>query len=399
MNSRILSKLRCPKCKGALGLRAFDVEQLPFSSPSQEKPGHRPEAGTGTIVKEGILLCEGCHVWYPVFAYVPVMLIFKTAFHEKFIKMHAAKLRDLVDYTPPRWAARPGEKATQATFTEEWNTLRDDDLSFSYTKAELKELHRKVWLKWQDTPPADVKEILDVGVGFGAEAQALQEITGAELYGVDLNFSLFNSGAAFSKNPLIHLIICSLFDLPFEEQAFDLVYCQGVLHHTYSTYEGFRSISALVKEGGQVFIWVYALEDWIALKGWFQGVLRCCLEGSVRSVLSRSPAFLRKAAVFSLALVLHPLIRRKRNRRLWKLKNTQHSLRDFFTPRYAHRHSINEVAEWFERLGFTFDYQSAATYRALFRRPISGIGGLGTKVQGSTLPQTVASCQVESKLV
>jgi SAM-dependent methyltransferase len=49
----------------------------------------------------------------------------------------------------------------------------------------------------------------------------------------------------------------NLFRPAFEPEQFDVVLCNGVLHHTANPQGGFRSISRLVKPGGYVVIGLY----------------------------------------------------------------------------------------------------------------------------------------------
>ena len=79
-----------------------------------------------------------------------------------------------------------------------------------------------------------------------------------------------------------------------------------------------------------------------------------------------------------LATLLHPVYRsRSRHGSQWRLRNTLHSVRDIFTPRYAHQHGFNEVLSWFEDKGFSTTMQSPARYRELFGKPLLGIGVIG----------------------
>ena len=340
-------------------------------------------------MREGLLLCASCKVWFPVSSYVPVMLIFSTNFHRLFLSRYRQHLESLSEYQMPAESANPGERSIQETFTDEWNAtdLNDESLSFTYTLEDLKSLNKYVWLKWINSKTRP-QQVLNVGCGLGNEALALADATQAkEVFGVDLNFALFRRGHIQKSNPKIHFLIASLFNLPFKSDSFDLVYCQGVLHHTYSTETAFESIASYVKRGGRLFTWVYALEDHLIPKGLLTPIARAkyLAEKVLRPLVSRSPKFLRDLFFLLASLVFHPLILcRVKHKKLWLLQNTNHSLRDWLSHRYAQRHSFNEVIDWYESNGFSLlDFQSPKAYRELFSERLHGVGltGVRTKIK------------------
>ncbi|MBV9622708.1 MAG: methyltransferase domain-containing protein [Acidobacteria bacterium] len=380
-------------------LRAFAEDYL--KGVDQDQPGTSPvPSGRLRIIREGVLLCNRCRIWYPIASYVPVMLVFQTPFHKTFARTHAQEIARLPNYNIPAGQPKPGEHSVQATFTEQWNTLQNDDLSFSYSREDLENLHRKVLLKWSTAPPPDVRNILNVGVGFGVESEVLHKISGAEIYALDLNFSLLGSGPLFREKPFLHLIVGSLFDPPFAEKSFDLVYSQGVLMHTYDTRQAFNSIARFVRDDGRLFIWIDAIEDIFARRG-IRGLLTKALYFSslvVRPVLSRAPSLLRSVAIWVISLLLHPLmVARELHPGKWSLKNTNHHFRDYFTPRYVHMHTFNEVVEWYETLGFNdLRLHSPLMFRRLFGRSLFGIGILGRRMATEDSVESRSSLQEEA---
>lgn len=337
------------------------------------------------VIKEGILLCQSCKVWYPIHSYIPVMVTFENDFNKHFSKMHASQLLPYRDYRMPNEGPLPGELSVQDTFTDQWECVQNDDLSFMYSESDLKELHQRVWLKGIGSSAGGLKTLLNIGCGLGRESIALQEVTNnTDLFAIDLNFALLKVGEIYKRRPGIHFIIASLFALPFESSSFDLVYSQGVIHHTYCTASAFRSIASMVRKGGHLFIWVYGLDDRLRYGGARGGVMRAkfVAEGMVRPLVSRSPKVVRHLLFSTISLLYHPLTKvRARHKNKWKLKNTNHMLRDWLSPRYAHRHSYNEVFEWFEDARFEIvDVQSPAAYRRLFQRSLWGVGVTGKKI-------------------
>ena len=368
MHPALLPLLRCPVGGGPLELRTI-----------------RPAvAAEGASVETGILYSPQSRHWYPVINHIPVLLTFRTALADGFQRTHASELASLDGYHLPDEAPMPGERSVQATFTEEWAALGDDDQTFVYTDSELEALHRDVWLRMTGPERQAVRTVLNVGVGFGKETRVLASLfPNAMTIGVDLNLALIGAGAILARVPRTHAVIASLFRMPFEAGTFDHVHSQGVIHHTYSTKAAFDAIQRFVAARGSLFVWVYAAEDSHVVPG-FRGFLVwlywVTTHRIFRPILSRSPALVRNGAMYAIAGVLHPVLKR-RNRRpgQWQFANTLHGLYDAFTPRYAHQHGFNEVIEWFEDAGLLPHLHSPATYRRLMGTRLLGVGVIGRR--------------------
>lgn len=370
MDARLLERLACPACASELRLESFE--------------------GEGDDVREGVLLCDGCRTWYPLKSSVPVLLRFPTPLHRTFADARSRQLEAFPGYAPPAGRPRPGEESVQETFTEEWGAVVDSELSFTYSLDDLVELNRKVWLKWLErTDEGEVRSVLDVGCGLGSEAVALHRaVPGAEVVAVDLNFALLSSEHVKRRTPGLHFVTASAFDLPFRPGSFDLVYSQGVLMATYSTREAFSRVAPFVRDGGYFFLWVYAHEDHLAAQGRRRTGMRLTLaiERALRPPVSRAPRPVRNAFFDVASRAAHPILKpRMRHAETWEVANTDNYLRDWLSPRYAHRHGFNEVIEWFEDLGFEIvDVQSPGAYRRLFQQPLWGVGLTGRKTASAS---------------
>jgi SAM-dependent methyltransferase len=339
--------------------------------------------GARRLVRTGVLHSRQSRHWYPVINYVPVMLTFPTRLTAAFARDHADVLRNLEGYIPPSMDPMPGERNVQTTFTEEWSGLGAAPITFVYTDEELEKMHR-VWLRQPAEGDASAGVVLDVGCGFGREARVLSRLfPTADVLGVDLNLSLLEAAEELKGEHRVHLVIASLFHLPFADGVADHVHSEGVIHHTFSTKDAFDAIVPFCKPDGSLFIWVYAKEDPQMIPGVMGRVRRALMvvnHGFTRPVLSRLPPPLRKAAIALLAAGVHPFLRaRVRHGDEWTFDNTMHVLRDGFTPRYIHRHGFNEVLTWFEDAGFSPAVHSPVGLREATGRVPKGIGVLGRK--------------------
>ena len=106
---------------------------------------------------------------------------------------------------------------------------------------------------------------------------------------------------------------------------------------TFSTWEAIKSIASYVrKDGLGCLIRVYGLDDHLLRKGVIGFLTRAnySLEKGLRPMISGSPEVFRDIFFTTTASVVHPLIKsRVRHKETWKVKNTEHDLRDWLSPR------------------------------------------------------------------
>jgi SAM-dependent methyltransferase len=206
--------------------------------------------------------------------------------------------------------------------------------------------------------------VLDAGCGTGEKSLYMAGLGARQVIGVDLSAtSVRNAQENAIRYGARNLTFQngSVLNLPFDDDSFDIVHSQGVLHHTADPYGGFQELVRVLKPGGVVIIYLYnRYADWLyhIEKG-----LVCSLAGD-------------------------DLDRRVRiSKRLFGFKEKRLAARDNLDldtrlyDKYAHpqasAHSIGEILDWFcqnkiEFLGIYPPLNLKDTLRIVARRNSKG---------------------------
>lgn len=107
------------------------------------------------------------------------------------------------------------------------------------------------------------KRLLEVGCGMGTDLLQFAR-GGANVTGVDLtprsvqtsrhHLELYDAKGDFA--------LSDAEQLPFNDQSFDVVYSNGVLHHTPDTAEAVREIHRVLRPGGLARVMLYYRQSW-----------------------------------------------------------------------------------------------------------------------------------------
>jgi SAM-dependent methyltransferase len=109
-----------------------------------------------------------------------------------------------------------------------------------------------------ETIPYNIS-VLEVGCGTGQLTNFLG-ISCRRAVGTDMCLNSLRLGDTFRREhglSRVQFMQMNLFRPIFAPGEFDVVLCNGVLHHTADPYGGFRSILSLVKPGGYIVIGLY----------------------------------------------------------------------------------------------------------------------------------------------
>lgn len=166
--------------------------------------------------------------------------------------------------------------------------------------------------------------VLEVGCGTG-QLGAFLSLGGRAVVAVDMSLASLRLASAFAERHGLRdcsFLHADLFDLPLLPQAFDLVICKGVLHHTPDPRRGLRSILRHLRPGGYLVCGLYNRY------------------GRLPTMLRRLWFRLRRGD----SAVLDPVLR--------ELARDDAKARSWYLDQYAHphesRHSVDEVLDWFD---------------------------------------------------
>lgn len=294
MKPRALLVFACPACHGTLDMQRDHTD--------------------GEEVLEGRLTCRGCGQIYPITRGVP-----------RFVQ----------------------SGAYAATFGRQWHWFRTVQLdSHNGTHRSADEF--RATTGWMAADLAG-QRVLDAGVGAGRYAECAADM-GAEVFGVDLTEAVDAAFKNLSHRANIHLAQADIFALPFRPETFDRAYSIGVLHHTPDTEQAFARVATVVRQGGQLAVYLYARYGPTAR-----------VSDAIRRVTTRLPTRVL-LGLTTLAIPLYYLYRvpgvgavmrltlpisYDRHWR-WRWLDTF----DWYSPRYQWKFLYPEVFRWFRANGF-----------------------------------------------
>ena len=355
MNQRLLEILRCPACHGKLNLKIY--------------------AGTPEEIIAGLFACI-CGEKFPIYQGVPRLLLpAKHGVVPDFLKEYKNNLQtDAPELLSPtnHW------RAEDFSFSAQWQNYDYGEQTWEIKVAERAPL----FYRYLKTPPGSLNGslVLDAGCGNGTLSAALAA-SGPEIVAMDYSNSVeraHQNRAVFAKDKAgnVHYVQADIQQPPFGSETFDVIYSDGVLHHTPDTQKSFNALTPLVKSGGKFFVWLYRKD----LSLYFR--LKASLILLIRTVLRRFPRSIRLAFCYVVAAIMLTVLRLlllfgyKSQRKIIPLSLKATNLMDTFTPQFKHEHTPDEVKPWFEAQGFA-EIEDTTIYE--FRLGDFGFGMLGVK--------------------
>lgn len=212
------------------------------------------------------------------------------------------------------------------------------------------------------------KLVLDAGCGAGRFTEIAVQC-GASVLSIDLSEAV---EACKENLDGKSFLVCqaSLYALPFSRGVFDYVFCIGVIQHTPDPLGVIKKLSALVKPGGQIALWIYE-RDWKTFVG------TTGFKYFLRPVVKRLPLAAQLRFCKALVYVFFPFAQWFKTKGLFgrivmrllpissahlqDVPLTEQDFRswvfldtfDMYTPRYDQPQRFSEIESLLRDLGFT----------------------------------------------
>lgn len=144
-----------------------------------------------------------------------------------------------------------------ASFALQWKKFRTNQLDqVNGTSLTLKRFAETGW----ELTAMPGELVLEAGCGAGRFTRLMGE-TGGRLVSFDFSSAVDACAENNAHLENVAFLQCDIFDMPFEKEQFDRVFCHGVLQHTPDPEGAFRELTQMLRPGGKISIDVY-LKDW-----------------------------------------------------------------------------------------------------------------------------------------
>lgn len=208
-------------------------------------------------VMEGVLRVRGSKAWYPILGGVP-------SFLTGALRPDLRAFCERYGLQMPQDAAitRAGEHQanTNETFSDKWRRFKNYGLEPTHEEFLFGWYMRKFAVADQAALIdfyADRARVLEVGPGSGFNTRFIAKHCRGEVFALDISDSAFTTFENTRDLPNCTVVQADLMDAPFEDESFDLIIADGVLHHTPETRAAVRTLYRKVKPGGQFFFYIY----------------------------------------------------------------------------------------------------------------------------------------------
>jgi arsenite methyltransferase len=236
------------------------------------------------------------------------------------------------------------------------------------------------------------RRMLDAGCGSGFSTSLwMDESWRGAWCGADISRAIDVAQERLGAIAGTYFVQADLLQLPFRAETFDLIFAEGVLHHTPATEAAFRALVPLLESGGEFLFYVYRkkapireyTDDYLRSvlspltpeEAWSQlrpltrlGQALAELEVAV-DVPEDIPYLGIKAGRYDVQRLIYWHFAKAFWNRALAFEENHHVNFDWYHPRYAHRHTEEEIRSWCAENGLVINRfhaeESGFTVRAV----------------------------------
>ncbi len=333
MRTDFVQALRCPGCRGALVL-------APYKS-----------VGNAEVI-DGLITCT-CGKAFAVWQGVPRMRL-----DEPLPAEFAAAYGGAIRRDSGNLAAEDLQGSRREfSFSHQWSLHAYDSLTWEMYLPE----RVGVFYRYFDLTRDKAKGllVLDAGCGNGTlsaqlAAEGMQVVAMDYSDGVVRAFrrKVFDPSVAEEALNAAEYLQGDVASPPFADATFDLIYSDGVLHHTPNTKRSFMALAPLVKRDGRLLVWLYRSDTKPSV------TLKNRLVKAVRFLTRRLSYGSKTAVCYAGAVVLVGATKVANalgytRRRPIPVSLKALNLFDTISPEFNHEHTPEEVRRWFEESGYS----------------------------------------------
>jgi SAM-dependent methyltransferase len=262
-------------------------------------------------------------------------------------------------------------------FGFQWNKFQKTQIDRENTDFSVSKVRFFAETNW-DPKLLNECNILEVGCGAGRFSQVVLSNTNANLYSIDLSNAVeanYRNNKKYKKR--VKIFQASIYEMPFENNSFNKVFCLGVLQHTPNFKKSIKSLADKVKDGGELVVDFYPVSGWwtkinakYILRPWFKKIDH----KKLLSLIEKNVDWLIVFYFFNQKVGLGKLFNRflpipdisstipenlsSDELRNWVILDAF----DMFSPEYDNPQTIEQVKKWVEGAGLQVTYADYVYY-------------------------------------
>ncbi|MFH1656474.1 MAG: class I SAM-dependent methyltransferase [Candidatus Nealsonbacteria bacterium] len=221
----------------------------------------------------------------------------------------------------------------------------------------------------------DNMNCLDIGCGIAWPEYLFNINKKVNRFAVDLSFSVEKAYKKTKNISNIFIGQADLFNLPFKDNFFDIIFADGVLHHTGNTKKAFYTLSKYLKPNGLIGIYIYSQKPFLRELADYK-IREITTEMTFKEVQEFSEQMAKfgkslqkfkddlkiesdipllgiKKGNYNLQKFIYDYFLKCFYNKEWGDNSSIINNLDWYYPKYASHHSKKEIKSWFEENNFS----------------------------------------------